>query len=361
MAQIGETELDMRALSAALWRRAWLLVLLAVLAGAGTYFGLRFVDPLYTADTKILIEERELPLTRPRDQTPASSAAEFDESAIQSQVEVLRSREIAEAVIDKLDLTRRPEFDPARNPSPIDALLVTLGLREHPAEETVRQRVMESYFEHLSVFPLAKSRVIGVEFVGIRSGARGRGGECGRRSFRRPAAGRQAPIRRRRHGMARAGDRPPARPRGGCRAGGGGLPLQQRSLRHRQQSQGLSAQQLGDLNAELARAKAARSEAEARAELIASLLAEGGSLEASQEVLNSQLIQRLRERQVALRAQIAELSTTLLPAHPRIRALEGQLANLNGQIRQEAEKVQASLQHRRARRRGARKIAASRA
>ena len=110
-----------------------------------------------------------------------------------------------------------------------------------------------------------------------------------------------------------------------------------------QQSQGLSTQQLGDLNAELARAKAARSEAEARAELIASLLAEGGSLEASQEVLDSQLIQRLRERQVALRAQIAELSTTLLPAHPRIRALEGQLANMNGQIRQEAEKVKAAL------------------
>ena len=81
---------------------------------AGTYFGLRFVDPLYTADTKILIEERESPLTRPREQTAASSAAEFDESAIQSQVEVMRSREIADAVIDKLDLTRRPEFDPAR-------------------------------------------------------------------------------------------------------------------------------------------------------------------------------------------------------------------------------------------------------
>ena len=61
-------------------------------------------------------------------------------------------------------------------------------------------------------------------------------------------------------------------------------------------------------------------------------------------MLNSQLIQRLRERQVALQAQIAELSTTLLPGHPRIRALKEQVANLDGQIRDETAKVLASLQ-----------------
>ena len=116
MAQIGETELDVRALARALWRRSWLLVLLAVIAAVGTYVGLGFVDPLYTADTRILIEERESPLTRPREGATAPSA-DFDESAIQSQVEVLRSREIAEAVIDKLNLASRPEFDPARQPS----------------------------------------------------------------------------------------------------------------------------------------------------------------------------------------------------------------------------------------------------
>ena len=74
------------------------------------------------------------------------------------------------------------------------------------------------------------------------------------------------------------------------------------------------------------------------------LLDEGGALDASEEVLNSQLIQRLRERQVALRAQVAELSTTLLPGHPRIRALQGQVANLETQIRGETAKVLASLQ-----------------
>jgi Mrp family chromosome partitioning ATPase len=60
-------------------------------------------------------------------------------------------------------------------------------------------------------------------------------------------------------------------------------------------------------------------------------------------VLSSSLIQRLRERQVQLRNDIADLSTTLLDNHPRIRALRSQLADLDSQIRAEAEKVLNSL------------------
>jgi len=56
-------------------------------------------------------------------------------------------------------------------------------------------------------------------------------------------------------------------------------------------------------------------------------------------VLSSSLIQRLREQQVQLRSTIADLSTTLLDNHPRIRALKSQLADLDGQIRSEAQKV----------------------
>ncbi len=56
------------------------------------------------------------------------------------------------------------------------------------------------------------------------------------------------------------------------------------------------------------------------------------------------LIQRLRERQVQLKADIADLSTTLLGNHPRIRALNSQLADLDRQIRQEAEKIQRGLE-----------------
>lgn len=347
MAEIGETELDLRALWQALWRHAWLLVLLAVIAAVGTYIGLSFVSPLYTADTRILIEQRESPLTRPRDTTTGTST-DFDESAIQSQVEVLRSREIADAVIDKLNLTSRPEFDPASKPSAIDSFLIAIGLRDNPTDATIHQRVMESYFERLSVYPLQKSRVIGVEFsasdpilaaevanavadafVNLQQDAK-------RQSAVAATEWLQQEIERLR---GRVADAEQAVADYQTKHG-----LFDVDSAGQNSGETLSTQQLGDINSELARARAARAEAQARADLVQKLLDDGDSLESSEEVLNSQLIQRLRERQVALQAQIAELSTTMLPGHPRIRALEGQVANLDAQIRDEARKVLASLQ-----------------
>ena len=354
MAQIGETELDLRALSHALWHRAWLFAGLAVCVAIGTYVGLSFVTPTYTADTRILIEQRESPLTRPRDQT-TDTTSDFDESAIQSQVEVLKSREIADAVIDSLNLTSRPEFDPASNPSMIRSLLIAVGLKKSPTESSIRQRVMESYFDRLSVFPVQKSRVIGVEFsasnpqlaadvanavadafVKLQQDAK-------RQSAVAATEWLQQEIERLRGRVADAEQAVAdyQTTHGLFDVDGTG---QDTGSSGGTSPSNLSTQQLGDINAELARARAARAEAEARADLVQKLLDEGSPLDSSEEVLNSQLIQRLREREVALQAQIAELSTTLLPGHPRIRALQGQVANLEGQIRSEAKKVLASLQ-----------------
>jgi exopolysaccharide transport family protein len=105
----------------------------------------------------------------------------------------------------------------------------------------------------------------------------------------------------------------------------------------------LATQQLSELSSELSRVRASRASAEATAESVRKALAAGGSLDSLPEVLSSNLIQRLRERQVQLQNQIADLSTTLLDSHPRIRSLRSQLADLDNQIRREAEKVLAGL------------------
>jgi polysaccharide biosynthesis transport protein len=60
-------------------------------------------------------------------------------------------------------------------------------------------------------------------------------------------------------------------------------------------------------------------------------------------VLNSELIRRLSEQRVTLRAQLAEQSSTLLDGHPRIKELKAQLADIDRQIREEASKVSRSL------------------
>ncbi len=343
MGEVRETELDLGALTAALWRHAWLLAALTLAAAVATYLFLSTVQPLYTADTRILIENRESPLTRPRDAN-TQPLERYDESAVQSRVEVLRSRDIANTVIDRLDLTRRPEFDSANRPSLLDSALILLGAKESTPDRSVRERVMETYFDRLAVYVVEKSRVIGVEFEAPDRVLAAEIANAIAESF----IDLQQKAEREASTAATAWlEREIDRLRGRVESA-------EAEVASYRSSQGLfdlsttagslTTQQLSEINAELSRAKAARSEAESRARLIREVLSGGGSLETSSEVLGSPLIQRLQERQVALSSEIAQLSTTLLPGHPRIQALQTELGSLNGRIRQEAQKILQSLE-----------------
>lgn len=101
---------------------------------------------------------------------------------------------------------------------------------------------------------------------------------------------------------------------------------------------------MGELNTQLNNARAMKADAEARARLIREMLQSGKPIEAS-EVLNSELMRRLSEQRVTLRAQLAEQSSTLLGNHPRIKELKAQIGDLDTQIRDEAGKISRSLEN----------------
>ena len=82
----------------------------------------------------------------------------------------------------------------------------------------------------------------------------------------------------------------------------------------------------------------ARAEAEARAREAREIAARGAG-ETLPDVQKSQLVPRLVEQRVRVERQIAELSATLLPAHPRMKQLNADLAGLNRQIRTEVGKI----------------------
>jgi uncharacterized protein involved in exopolysaccharide biosynthesis/Mrp family chromosome partitioning ATPase len=106
----------------------------------------------------------------------------------------------------------------------------------------------------------------------------------------------------------------------------------------------LSTQQLSELNTQLSTARAQKADAETRARLIRDQLRSGQSLE-SADVTNSELIRRLSEQRVTLRAQLAEQGSTLLPQHPRIKELRAQIGDLDQQIRAEGERLVRSLEN----------------
>lgn len=112
-----------------------------------------------------------------------------------------------------------------------------------------------------------------------------------------------------------------------------------------QNNQKLLSEQLSALNASIVAVSSQRAETVARADLINRLLARNGNLDSARDVLNSATIQQYRQQAVTLNRSIAESSETLLPSHPRLLALNAELANVQSEIRLEARNIMLSLRN----------------
>lgn len=333
----GDVDVDLGQLFASLvrnWRRV--VVVSAIVTGLAFVLA-SIATPHYRAETRLLIEARESVFTRP-DGSSENERPILDEEGVTSQVEVIASSDILKQVAKKLDLASRPEFDATADMSTLARLLVIAGLKSDPNELPPEERVLKSFRENLTVYRVEKSRVIVIQF-----------------SSEDPKLAAEIPNEIAEAYMAFQRD---AKLASSTEATDWLKPeiadltkrvkdAEARVAAYRAQSDllmgqnnsVLATQQLSELSSELSRVRANRASAEATAQSVRQALKGGGSIDAIPEVLSSGLIQRLRERQVQLRADIADLSTTLLPNHPRIKALNSQLADLDAQIRAEAERV----------------------
>jgi uncharacterized protein involved in exopolysaccharide biosynthesis/Mrp family chromosome partitioning ATPase len=268
----------------------------------------------------------------------------LDQEAVTSQVQLIRSRDLARRVADKLDLAALPEYDPKTPNGILEQVMAEIGLARTPSEASVEEHILNRYYKNLQVYAIEKSRVIAVDFSSTdpklaADAANTIAAEY--IAFQREAKrdtttdatnwleSEISDLRTKvKDAEARVED---FRSNHDLFSSGG------------QNTTTLSGQQLADLNAELARVRAARAEAQAKADQIRARISSGAALNVT-DVLNSQLIQRLVEQQVALRADIAQLSATLLPGHPRMRALRAQLDDLDQQVNREARKILDSLE-----------------
>ena len=334
-------EIDLSSILGALRRSLRWLVPLCVVVAIGTFVLLQLVSPRYRAESKVLIETSDS--VYPGDARGVEEErALLDNEGVASQVELLLSRDLLRRVAQRLDLASLAEFD-AGSSSLLRDMFVALGLMRDPGSNSREERVLKVFYDNLDVYRVDGSRVISVRFVSKDPEVAARVANALVEEY----INLQSSVKRETTDLAATALEPQIeRLQAEVKA------AQQRVEAFRSQNdlllgadnQTLDRQQLGEIGTQLSDARAAQSQAEARAKLIRSQLDGGGSLDSAQDVLNSQLIQRLRERQVELQARIAELSTTLLPNHPQIRALRSQLTDFDRQVRQEAAKIAAGLE-----------------
>src|SRR5206468_4093975 len=267
-----------------------------------------------------------------------------DQEAVTSQVQLALSRDLARQVIKQLKLGELAEFDSTlRGVSLMRYSLGFLGLAKDPLSMTPEERVLESYFERLAVFPVDKSRVISVEFQSSDPELAARVANTvadnylavqqTARQEQTRAAGRwlsgEIDVLRKRVAEAEAKVEE-FRAKTNLFMGTNGTTL--------------SNQTLGESNRDLAGARSQKADLEAKAKFIRDVLKRGAPVEYS-DMINSELIRRLNEQRVTLRAQLAEQSSTLLDNHPRIKELKAQISDLDKQIRDEAARLARSVEN----------------
>ncbi|MEQ9246364.1 MAG: Wzz/FepE/Etk N-terminal domain-containing protein [Nitratireductor sp.] len=337
----GDVDVDLGRLFASV-RQKWPRILFAALVITGLVFAVTYaVTPQYRAQTRLLIETRESIYTRPQGVNDGDRPI-LDGEGVASQVELITSTEILTRVAEDYNLANRGEFA-GDGGSLLSGLLEMAGLKSASVEGTAEEKVLRAFRERLTVYRVENSRVIVIEFssedpklaaeipnavadayVAVQSDAKLQSNTSATQWLEPEIQDLRERVK---EAEARVAE---------YRA--------QSDLLLGQNNTVLATQQLAELSSELSRTRANRSAATAQAASVRSALQSGVSVETLPEVMASPLIQRLRERQVELNAQIADLSTTLLGNHPRIRALRSQLADLDAQIRSEANKVLASFE-----------------
>jgi succinoglycan biosynthesis transport protein ExoP len=334
-------ELDFVAIGQAIARKRNWIIVPTILAAVLSVAAVNLITPRYKSEVRILIDGRENVFLRPNGERNDDRNA-LDPEAVTSQVQLLLSRDLARDVIQKNKLAELPEFDPVlRGFSPLKSLLALIGIGRDPLSLTPEERVLDAYYDRFAAYAVDKSRVIVIEFQSrdpdlaaqvansiadgylvLQQGAR----RDQARSAGQWLAGEIESLRKK---VAEAESRvEDFRSKSSLFVGTNNTTL--------------SNQQMGELNTQLNNARALKSDAESKARLIREMLQTGQPIEAS-EVLNSELIRRLSEQRVTLRAQLAEQSSTLLDGHPRIKELKAQLADMDRQIRDEASKISRSL------------------
>ena len=329
----------LKALGAAM---RWLLPLVFCVA-LGTFLALQFVSPKYKGAAQVLIESKDANYPGAQRGVEGERAL-LDNEGVASQVQLLMSADLARRVAKRLDLSSVPEFDAESGDGLISDALAMVGFGQDRSRISPEERVLKVFYKNLDIYLLDGSRVIAVEFSSkdpelaaavantivdeymvLQSRVKRETTEFATSSLEPQIERLKKEVQAARKAVK------DFRASADLFVGADNLTLHQ--------------QQLAEISSSYSQAQADKAEAQAKAELIRSLLSSGSSLETASDVLDSLLIQRLRERQVEIQSNIAELSITLLPNHPQLKALQSQLSDYNRQIRAEARKILSGLEN----------------
>lgn len=323
------------------------LLMASGLVGLLTYGTLSLMAPRYTSEVQLAISAKStnpFPDAKDRGGSPDAVTPRLDREAINTHVNALASPDLALQVAKQLGLFAIPEFNSAvGSVDTFDQLMRVIGMGGPRANETDTDRVLGVIKRNLRISAEKDSRFIRIGFTATdpelaASFANDLADAYRKRLVDVPvretndAVKALLPQMEKLRGEVIAADAEVERFR-----------ARTDQFRAGPQSTPVNDQRMAALNDELTKADSARAEAESRWRT-ANDLSRSGSAEVLPEVQKSVVIQGLINQRVRLERQVSEASAMLLPAHPRMRQLNADLAGLKRSIDAEVGKVVQSLE-----------------
>ncbi len=326
-------------------RRLRLFLSVLILVFAAVMLVTLQLTPSYTAVATVMIDMRQ---HRVVDVQQVLSGLGNDPGTVDSEVEVLRSRTLAQKVVDQLDLIHDPEFNKRLKPKtgPLSALasLVSHGPKPDPLDAESRALVVDAVMKRLKVSRQGLTFVMNVAFQS----------ESPQHAMQIANAFAERYLTEQLDAKFEATRRANA----WLNSRLDGLRQQVDQAEHAVEvykaSNGLmglggpegatiTQQEISNLNTQLATARAQQAEADAKLATARQQMARGSTGDDVGEALNSPVIQDLRKQRAAISGQLADMSARYGPKYPEILKAQRQLNDLDAQIQAEIKRLISNL------------------
>lgn len=348
---IEEGSIDLGTLLRILRRGLWLILFVAALTtGIAVVYAL-LTPPVFESSSSILIDPREK-RTVDTEVVPSGLGTSIGENLalVDSQVKVILSDAVLRPVVVKLNLATNPEFG-AKPPTVLQRVTGFFSLsKPSGAERSPEDKALVALYEHLKVARQEQTYVIDITAHAESAELAARIAQTTAESYLADQSKDKIETTER---VSTLMDGQLAALRDRLREAE--TKVQDfRAENDLQEADGelVTAQQMLDLNAELAAAKANVAETAAKAQEIDQLRKAGINLDTIGDVVESQTITRLREQYATSSRREAIYSTTLLPSHPAMQQVRSEVRRLDGLIRMEVDRIwkSATLNHKMAER-----------
>ena len=347
-ADVSTGSRDLQMLIVTFRRRMGLIIGVAVLVLSAVVIFTFQQTPRYTATAGVMIDPQKQHVVNVSE---VMSGLGTDSTAIDTEVQILKSRSLAELVVKDLKLDQDPEFNPSLKRKGGLAGLLSIGRAAAPltvqanapaVSQRIHQGVVDRLLGGLSVKRLALTYVIQLSYTStspfkaatlanaFANGYLVQGLDAkfdATKQANEWLNGKVADLRKQVTDAETA--------------------VEQYKIANNLMSangQSLTESEISTLDQQAAGARAALAEQEARLSTAKAQLAHGSNGEDVGEAMSSAVIQQLQAQRAAQTQKIADLSGRYGDAHPEMLKAKRQLADIDSQIRAEIQRIISGLE-----------------